>query len=103
VLTLNVLNPDAFIAKTNTDRLGWGKLFDADYALSLSADAVPVLVARLDRLDPNDACVVARGLIARWGQTDDTWLNWNLGRERAAEAVRHGRGELEAACARGSS
>jgi len=102
VLTLNVLNPDGFIAKNNTDRLGSGKLFDADYALSLSADAVPALVARLDRLDPGDACVVARGLIARWGQTDDTWLNWNLGRERAAEAVRDSRGELDAACARES-
>ena len=101
VLTLNVLNPDGFIAKTNTERLGSGKQFDAQYAVSLSADAVPALAARLDRLEPDDACTVALGLLQRWGDKARSVFEWNLARERAIDTVSAHRSRLEAACPRG--
>jgi Domain of unknown function (DUF4153) len=44
VLSLLALNPDALIARTNTARATQGRKFDAAYAGSLSADAVPTLV-----------------------------------------------------------
>jgi hypothetical protein len=97
LMTLNVLNPDGFIATTNTARLSSGKTFDAEYALSLSADAVPTLVENLNRLPPDDACVVAKGLLNRWSNKDG-FRSWNLGRERAVETVRAHRQELDAAC-----
>jgi hypothetical protein len=42
--TLNVLNPDAFIARQNLSRYEAAGKIDAAYLTTLSADAVPVLV-----------------------------------------------------------
>jgi hypothetical protein len=47
VLSLNILNPDALIARVNVARAVAGADFDAAYAASLSGDAVPVLVSAL--------------------------------------------------------
>ncbi|MGH9903050.1 MAG: DUF4173 domain-containing protein, partial [Pyrinomonadaceae bacterium] len=38
---LHALNPDRFIVRTNASLAGAGRVFDAGYAASLSADAVP--------------------------------------------------------------
>ncbi|HEU4387566.1 MAG TPA: DUF4173 domain-containing protein, partial [Blastocatellia bacterium] len=50
ILALNALNPDAFIVRTNMSNIRSGYVFDAQYAASLSSDAVPALVERLDSL-----------------------------------------------------
>jgi hypothetical protein len=53
VVVLNLLNPDALIARTNLDRAvaGVGQPLDARYLTrTLSADAVPTLLAGLERL-----------------------------------------------------
>ena len=47
VVVLHVMNPNALIAKVNTARALSGQRFDARYAASLGADAVPSLVAAL--------------------------------------------------------
>ncbi len=83
---LHVLNPDAFIVRTNLARPAAERPFDAKYALSLSADAVPPLLASLDRLGAADRCAVARGVLARWSGAGD-WRSWNWSRSRARRLV----------------
>lgn len=109
VAALNVANPDALIARTNLDR---GRVpetsqssrtsvpdsgYDEDYATSLSADAVPVVVSNFNSLDPADQREVARSLLAEWSPGSRDWHTWNLGRERAYDAVRRHEAELRRA------
>jgi len=85
---LHVLNPDAFIVRRNVERLGTARPFDAAYAVSLSGDAVPVLLDALPRLTPHDRCDVATALLHRWGApADPDWRTWNWGRARARRLV----------------
>jgi hypothetical protein len=98
---LHLLNPDALIVRTNLTRPAHGRPFDAEYAASLSADAVPDLLAALPRLGATEQCLVVRRLLARWmpGATrggDDSWRNWNLARARARRAVREQAASLRA-------
>ncbi len=98
VIALNVAGPDALIARTNTSRLDDGRSFDAVYAANLGADAVPVLVARLDRLAPADRCIVATALLTEWSGRDSETRGWNYGRMRAADAVRENEARLQSVC-----
>ncbi|MGE0059046.1 MAG: DUF4153 domain-containing protein [Dehalococcoidia bacterium] len=98
VIALNVANPVALIATTNTSRLDDGRSFDAVYASNLGADAVPVLVDRLERLAPADRCVVARALLAKWSDAATERRGWNYGRMRAADAVQENESRLLSAC-----
>jgi hypothetical protein len=94
---VNLLNPDALIARVNTDRALRGEEFDAAYAASLSGDAIPKLVSKLADLDPTDRCRVAVRLLDRWDPANDSdWRTWNLGRTRAQRAVGGARPRLEA-------
>jgi hypothetical protein len=87
--SLDVLNPDALIARVNAGRAAEGKPFDAAYAASLSADSVPKLVAELPRLGPADRCALAGAIWPRWSPPPDAdWRTWSLGRARAWSAVR---------------
>jgi hypothetical protein len=50
---LDVLNPDAFIASANLDHASiYGKSLDRRNFVPLGEDAVPVMIARLNELDP---------------------------------------------------
>lgn len=83
---LNAVNPDALIARVNTDRsFADGKL-DALYLSRLSEDAAPVLAERLARLPADAQCTVANALLAF--DTDEGWRGWNLSHARAREAAR---------------
>ncbi|HEY7462735.1 MAG TPA: DUF4173 domain-containing protein [Gemmatimonadota bacterium] len=94
---LDVLNPDGLIARVNAARVGEGKAFDAEYAASLSADAVPALVAALPRLGPVERCVVARVALAVWRKPSDLdWRRWSVGLARAWSAVGRNEAELRA-------
>ena len=97
VLALNVANPDALIARIDTDRARAGRPLDVGYVLGLSADAVPTLVDRLDQLDPAARRIVARELLARWGHGGRDWRTWSVARSDAEGAVSSHRAELEAA------
>lgn len=79
LLGLALLNPDAWIAERNLDRFAETGRVDWSYLQGLSADVVPAL-------EGQPAEVVACALM---GQTavDDDWLEWNLGRHRAAEEI----------------
>ena len=88
VAVLQLLNPDALIARTNLARVQAGHTFDAPYAARLSADAVPALVAGLSVLKSQDRCTVAKALLQRWSPpTVRDWRTWSSSRAQAWQAV----------------
>lgn len=98
---LHVLNPDAFIVRTNLNRPVAERPFDAKYATTLGADAVPALLDALPRLNADDRCLIGSRLLDRWvdgelGQAD--WRTWNWSRARARGLLRNQASELRASC-----
>lgn len=100
-LTLNILNPDAFIARQNIARAraGLGEL-DTDYLGNLSADALPLTVPLLDHPD-----YVVRGGIGAWlhyqldgfDRTNDRagWPSYHWSLSRGAALLDSRRAEIE--------
>ena len=88
---LNVLSPDALIARTNVTR----PVVDVSYLAGLSDDAVPTLVARIRALPSSQRALLARALLDRDVAVGD-WRSWNVSRSRAADSLRAHRSELEA-------
>jgi len=97
---LNLSAPAAFVAARNVERVLDPSLvpadghsgLDADYLGVLPDDAIPVLVEALPRLPGPEAGEVRSLLLARrqaldGDVTDDSPFAWNLGRERAREAL----------------
>ena len=93
---LQVLNPDALIARTNLQRALEGRRFDATYVVGLSDDAVPLLAANLQELKPQDRRTIATRILKRWpaGKSID-WRTLSWGRAHAAQAVETYRATLE--------
>ena len=87
VAVLNILNPDALIVRTNVARMENGRTFDAPYLASLSADAVPPLLASLGAMGEGDRRTVEEALRSRWTSSGADWRTYNLGRSRAQEMV----------------
>jgi hypothetical protein len=79
LLALAAVNPDAWIARHNLDRYADTGQVDWTYLRSLSDDAVPVLASL-----PEDQ---RRCALADRSESSDDWLEWNLGRARAADAL----------------
>ena len=89
IVLLHALDPDAVIARTNTERAAVGRRFDARYAASLSADAVPALVRALPEIEEADRCLLVDALRRRRADLEETdWREWSLGRRRAAASLR---------------
>ncbi len=89
VAVLHLFNPDAFIVRVNAARASSGRSFDACYAASLSADAVPALIEALPSLSPNDRSVVAARLLKLWRPVEDLdWRIWSLARATAKDVVK---------------
>ncbi len=97
---LNVLAPAAFVAERNLERVIDPSLvppdgevaLDADYLGVLPDDAIPALVAALPRLPEVEADRIRRLLVERRTELDalpayDGPFAWNLGRERARDAL----------------
>ncbi len=98
---LHILNPDAFIVKTNLNRPVAERPFDAKYAASLGADAVPALLDALPRLDVKDRCIIVRRWLDRWVHGEHAnadWRSWNWSRARARGLVRNQAADLRASC-----
>jgi len=94
---LHLLNPDAFIVRTNLARPPAERPFDGWYAASLSADAVPLLVEALPRLDARAQCTVAVGLLTQRDRLErGDWRNWNFARSRARRLLRDQETRLQA-------
>lgn len=94
---LHVMNPDAFIVRTNLNRPAQERPFDVKYALTLGADAVPALLAALPRLPADDRCAIATGLLDRWEPAEPAdWRTWNWSRSRARRLVHESADALRA-------
>jgi hypothetical protein len=92
--------PAAFVAERNLQRViepglvppdGEATL-DADYLAILPDDAIPVLVAALPHLPARDAERIHASLLQRQAELAEepayaSAFAWNLGRERAKEAL----------------
>lgn len=87
VALLNLVNPEAIIARTNLARAAAGARFDAGYLASLSADALPTVVAALPSLGSADRCEVASRLHRRW-RGHRAVADWDLSLVRAASDLR---------------
>jgi hypothetical protein len=98
IVLLHVASPDALIVRVNAAREQAVVRFDALYAASLSGDAVPGLLRRLDAVPVEGRCPVARMLLRDWGGADEDWRAWSLGRSRAVAAVRAHAAELKRMC-----
>jgi hypothetical protein len=84
IATLHFFNPDGFIVRTNVARAEAGRRFDVSYAVSLSADAAPALVAAMPKLTQPERQEVASHLLWQWsppGYSD--WRAWSWSRRRA--------------------
>lgn len=89
IAALLALNPHALIARVNLDRAQAGGTQDLGYLETLSADAVPTLLARLDTLPGPERCRVVAMLGTRWqGERIGGWRTWNLADWRARRLVR---------------
>ena len=74
---LAALNPDAWIAERNLDRYEETGRLDWWHLAQLSDDAAPVLA--------DAPAEVRRCVLGDAARSDDDWLEWNLGRARAAD------------------
>ncbi|MDF9714934.1 DUF4173 domain-containing protein [Nocardioides sp. ChNu-153] len=81
LLGLAAINPDAWIAERNLERYDATGRVDWYHLRGLSDDAVPAL-AEADLSDAERACALSGRTVP-----EDTWIEWNLGRDRAADAL----------------
>jgi hypothetical protein len=98
---LHILNPDAFVVRTNLSRPTDVRAFDARYATMLGADAVPALMEALPRFNAEDRCLVVTRLLDRWvdGERATTdWRTWNWSRARARRLLVERAPELRESC-----
>jgi hypothetical protein len=86
LLGLNLLNPDAFIARANLERTASSRPVDLGYLFSLSGDAVPMLIDALPTLPARGA--PAAQILSRWTPPERRdWRTFNWGRDTAWAAV----------------
>ena len=117
---LNVVAPDALIARFNIDRAARvprpaGSALDLRHMANLSAEAAPLATrallaasttadgTRLGAADDAQRCYAALTLLRRWGpasqsakrrEADGAWRYWNAGEARAIRVVRERSAEL---------
>jgi hypothetical protein len=84
IVLLHAVNPDERIVLANRTAPNG---FDVPYALTLSADAVPALLATAYQLDPAARAQIEQSLRPRAARAMADWRTWNLSRARAVHAV----------------
>jgi hypothetical protein len=92
---LDVLNPDAFIARQNIQRLQSTGKVDGAYLGSLSADAVPALLAEYRSFPGDERTAAGAGLYRLSQDADHDWRSWNWSRQHAADMLASQRAELQ--------
>jgi hypothetical protein len=91
---LNVVSPDALIARSNLTRKT-DRPVDVRYLNRLSADAAPALAEALPSLSEDEKQKVAAHLLEAWSTPKTSWQSWNLSRMRARQLVTEQRPSLE--------
>lgn len=85
----NLMNPDAFIARTNLTLMQQGREFDVSYNAALSDDAIPTLVDSISALNETDQYRLVKKLAFRYcakrWETDPR--SWNLSRQESASKL----------------
>ena len=78
----HVLNPDAFIVKTNLELMRQGREFDAVYNANLSDDSLPMLVNSFADLSQTDQQIIVKRLAKRYREMreEDDLRTWNFDR-----------------------
>ena len=96
---LHALNPDALIVRANAAHAAArGRAFDACYATSLSADAVPALVEALPAMSAGGRSLVAARVLGELTPREGAdWRTWSWSRRQARRAARDNSPELLAA------
>lgn len=84
LVLLHAVNPDGRIVQANRHAPNG---FDLEYALSLSADAVPALLETAPALAPEAQRALAARLQARWSGPEPDLRTWSLARDRARRRV----------------
>jgi hypothetical protein len=96
VAALNVVDPDALIARVNLGRSSPNIPVDVSYLASLSADAVPALVEHSRALDRGARCELLSELRDRWlGASDEV----SIGRIEARRALETHERDIVKECA----
>lgn len=83
---LNLVNPAVLVARYNLSHQE-RRAADVKYLARLGADAVPVLVANLENVTPEERCELAATLVRRYAALPGDWRGWNLARWRAQRSV----------------
>jgi len=87
LLALNLMNPDAIMARTNLARAVAGRSFDTAYAARLSADALPTLLGLLGALPPGTGCELTAALYTRWNSELASGVRWDISVSRASRLL----------------
>ena len=90
---VHVLNPDAYIVRTNIRLMQEGRSFDASYNSNLSDDAVPALLKSLDEMSFEQQCRVKNKLFYRIDQAENESdiRSFNFSRRSARQAIEKNR------------
>ncbi|ATB28005.1 DUF4153 domain-containing protein [Melittangium boletus] len=85
IAALDLLNPDAFIARGNLERFTQGLSWDDAYVLALSEDAAPVLAAHLAKASEDGLAPSLHEAFCRYPEPmQGGWPAFHLARHRAA-------------------
>jgi Domain of unknown function (DUF4173) len=102
IAALHVMNPDAFIVRVNAAHAQAGRAFDAFYAASLSADAVPALIETLPALARDKRCLIENELFQQLPELESSdWRTWNWSRSEALSLLKERAGALLVNCGDG--
>ncbi len=91
VASMNLLNPDLFIAQKNLERFEATGKVDYDYLATLSADATPVLITIFEKSDPITRSPLGHDLYMRTADEPTSpvyWQAWNKSRAQQAELLK---------------
>jgi hypothetical protein len=83
LLALAALDPERFVAAHNVERHAATGRLDTGYLATLSADAVPALLA----LPEPERCAAVSGLRIRLAAPEPDWTSWNAARAAARDAL----------------
>jgi hypothetical protein len=89
LLLINLLNPDAYIARINLDRFLAQNKLDRSYMEGLSTDAIPVIMRYQGQLGQEDLNSLLTQIMANRSTHKADWRCWNYSRAKARETCKH--------------
>jgi hypothetical protein len=96
IFTLQAINPDSLIVRTNVSLAQSGKDFDVAYIATLSDDALPPLIEALPSLKETEQQKVFDSIIApRLASPKSDWRTWCWSRHQAEKALKEYRSPFQ--------